>query len=236
MSTTPAVPTVSADDFESKLSPEQRVQLELARAQTAQANAEKAKAEAQSSANQVEMRRLKERDAFALAVDASGLKFHSKIDDTRQLVGMLYDLTVDSEGNVVARDRQDGKNVPLLDAVNNSVLAHPEWVDGRSMKKLRGELEEDGSNKITSKADLKTNAERSAYIDKYGIDKFEYLPLKPVSTSVPKTLEEYWALPNKRKSALISEQGEKWLRNLPKAETQETRNRRAGIRTNKTGR
>lgn len=181
-----------------------------------------------------ELRRLRIKDSVYNAVKASGVTFHPKPQEVMTLLEADFDVSFDEHGVGVVV--VNGKQVTLAEGMQALALKHSSICDGRSLKKLRGELEDDGGQKINSRADLTTRAEHSAYIAKHGLQKYEMLPPYPVQTGIPKTLEEFRALPSKSKSELISEMPDGWQESLRSGDLVAQRNQTAGIRVNKTGR
>lgn len=227
----------SNNDFESQLSPEQRLELEKSRTDRAKAESEAAQAKASLDATAAETRKSKEKAAFAEALDASKVRFHSNFAETQHLVSTMFDI-VESGGKVTAIDKETGKTLPLIDAIQHAALSHPTWCDQRTLKSLRETEEGSDEPKVRSKSDLKTAKEKAEHIEKVGLDAWEKLPLNPPEIVNLKTLtfESYKNLSLADKVALIKKHGENFAATLPREGDLAAKLARGGIRVNRTGR
>ena len=221
---------------ETKLTPEQQLELQRLRSETEAAKAKSAESAASLETMRAERRVVTEKLAFTKAISDCGVKFHSSPTDTEALLRGRCDILTDDEGNVIAFDKTTGKSSTVAEALKNLALDNPAIADGRSLRHLRGEVEMTGTPVVRSKADFKSDEQKRSYIRTKGLDAFEKLPLRPVDLSTPKTFEQFTRLPISEKTKLISQHGDGYVKGLPRENDLIGRLGRAGIKTNKTGR
>jgi hypothetical protein len=217
---------------ETRFTPEQQLELQRLRAETESFKAEAARAQTGLETINAERRGISEKLAMTKGLSESGVRFHSSPSDTEHILKQSYDILTDDNG-VTAIDKSTGKVVPLAEAYQHVALANPTLCDQRSLRGLRGEIEPDGTPVIRSKSEFKSTQQRIDYVNKYGLEIFEALPLRPVTICEPKTQEAFRALSLQAKTRFLSEKGLEWLTALPKEPTADDQNRKAGIFVNR---
>jgi hypothetical protein len=198
----PDQPTDPAQNMP-ELSPEEKAaaELEAAREQTEHEEQRRLDAEKRLSEVTAAKRRLDFENEVRDAVANSGIKFYLR---TSELIRLMSDEPgVDLSGE---RPHLDGKPTDLDTLIRAYADRHSTMLE-RTREDLQRERETKQGAK--SKSELKTWAEKSAYIDKFGLQAFERLPLHPV-TNKPlsqMTAAEYAALPRSEKIKHVDHHG-----------------------------
>jgi hypothetical protein len=132
-----------------------------------------------------------------------------------------YKMLFDSNSGEVNCTDAEGSQIRLSDALRN--LATSE--EGTSLADQR-------SVRFLSKEDFPDRESKTSFIAANGILAWAAIPLKrrPVVTGVVTTQEQWAVLSTRQKSDLLSEKGLAWLQSLPKADSQEEQDKRAGIK------
>lgn len=135
--------------------------------------------------------------ALNAAFDASKLTFHNRAE---ALAAFKADREIVVEnGQLFAL--YDGCTQPLGDAFAKFGADNRGLIDGRSLPRTGVDAARPGP---LSKADLKTVAEKVAFIAEHGSEAFEQLPLQPVHTGEVKTFEDWMKLPTAEKVRLTA--------------------------------
>jgi hypothetical protein len=191
---------------ESKLADTQRLELEKVRLE--RLTAERALIESKERSTQVEAERLKLQAKLAVkdAFEQSPIKFYedAMIENFARLE---FDLRVDDG---VATGLLNGKRVPLLAVLEQIARDKPYLADGRTTKHLRTD-----EPPAKAKSDL-SRAEKIAFIEKFGLDAWEKLPMQSVQTKEIRTMQDFSSLPIPMKTALLAKHGLAWLEGLPR--------------------
>jgi hypothetical protein len=178
---------------DAKLTPEQHeLTLEEARLATAQAQAETAKAQARTLELEKETRHLKMRSTVRQQIESVGIKPLLKTEELytllRQEPGVSIGPDETGEGLVIEKD---GVETTMEQLVTDYAVAHPTSFHKSSMRHLLGD---DDPNAIKCKADFKNDAEKIAWIGRFGADAYERLGMYRVPTlDGSKLTKEDWA-------------------------------------------
>ena len=183
--------------------PEQ--QLELAEVQ-----ARRAEATARASENERVVHELQKenRDTrFALTVqsevEASGIRFYPKSSDLLKLLsaepGVAFHPSVN--GDAIHAEK-DGKAVPFRELLEDYAIKHSEHVSEASNAMLKSD-----PKLVKSRADLTSNEEKVAYIQRNGSKAYASLPVQRIANfdETTCTAAQWRALPPSRKAALIGQ-------------------------------
>jgi hypothetical protein len=192
---------------ELQLTPEQTLELEKVRAESAAVNLELAKLEQRGREADAEHARLIQGQAHRDALLASGVKFYDPELTTR----LTADFDVRFADDGTATGVVNGKRVGL-DKVYQSIAAkYPTIADGRSTRGLKATADEPT---VKSKADLGTMATKMAFIDEHGIEAFEKLPLHSTRMKPIETMADYASLSVAQKTEIINKHGIEFVQNL----------------------
>ena len=176
------------------ISPEQQ-ELEAARTERAEIERQAEEARLRAAELEKENRELRGNQNLRTAIKNCGLRWDAPTD---MLIKLLPENMVefDADGNLVGDIREK---------LRAFAFANPYLTSLES----QAELHKD-EKLIRSRADLRTNEERSAFIKTHGLVKFEALPSRPTASIDIATMSarEYRALPQAVKSALIKQHGE----------------------------
>jgi hypothetical protein len=137
---------------------------------------------------------------------ATGIKSYCSDEELRLVMAKRYTFNVHSNGSFDLTDA-NGRRVEFGAAFESLAEEKRYLFDGRTLQRFdrqeqRGEI---------TRADLRTTAEKSAYINKFGLAAFEALkqrPSAPASTNVlTMRAADYNRLPLREKSRIIDEFG-----------------------------
>lgn len=208
------------------LNAEQILEVERLRSERAKYEAEGAKAQIEIDRTKRENAAILQRQALGSAFRAAGVRFHTSQEETLRLL----DGEIEYDENHAPR--VNGK--PLEESLKALALSRPDIADGRSTRSLKPAEEQ--QTKIQSKADFQSVKERVDFINMHGEAAFATLPPRRPRIVEVRTFEDFQGLPMVNKTKLIAEHGPDWAARLPREQTDATRNRRAGILTNKVTR
>ena len=120
--------------------------------------------------------------------DATGISFHSRpeaLSAFREGREVTY-----TDG--VAHSVYDGVQMTLSDCLSRFAFDRKELVDGRTLPREGVGTSRPG---IASRADLKTVSDRVAYVNAFGAEAFEKLPLQTVDSTELRTFDDWMKLP-----------------------------------------
>lgn len=196
-----------SEETELKLTPEQLVEFEKAKAETARLAAERAASEERAKVLDAKNRDLVMADTIATGLASTGIKFN----DTAKAIYKL----VTSEPGVVVRSNadgtqlfceKDGKEISFTALVEDYTLRHQFVADGRSLRHLKTD-----EQKITCLDELVDRADRIAFISKNGEEAFARLPQhRPAKVADPSkmTAQQWKDLPLPERARLCNELSE----------------------------
>jgi hypothetical protein len=180
--------------------------------------ARKERHEAEAKANQFKVEALKleqenrsllQGQAVREAFREAGVRFHPSQSDVIKLLGQ--EVEFDGENVTV-----DGK--PLDEALRAFALANETLVDGRSIRALK-DRQEAANPTPKSKADFKSVAERTAFIEREGLAKWESLPNRPLVTLRGVPSREQWKhMTVSQKTACVNQHGNSIVSRILKGE------------------
>ena len=211
---TPAAPLAAPAPTpanETKLTPEQELVLETARAETLKLKAEVLRAEADLRAEQELHSSLKRKDAIDAAFASVGaVKFHDR-DTTLQILEAKGLLKSDSDGN--PQGFVDGKPVTLHELLVHVATGPLNYlVDSRTTKHLQAPTKEEPLKK--SRAEY-SREEAVSFIDKFGLEAWQKLSTYPMQTKEIKSLQDFARLPQEAKLQFIEKYGAEAIGKLP---------------------
>lgn len=202
-------------------------QLELERL-----HVDRVKFEAESAASQLELHKLVQAQnsqlrnyALNRAFRESAVKFRTTQDETLSLLGGEIEYGDDNHAPTV-------NGVPVAEALQTLALNTPAIADGRSLRALKPA--EPKESAVQSKADLTSTAAKISFVNEFGLRAYENLPLRQPRIVEVKTFEDFQSLPVANRMKLIAEHGPNWSARLPRAVTEHSINRRAGMFVNRT--
>ncbi len=220
-SETPALDTVP-------LTPEESLELDRLRAESARLRTETAEFEAKAIKLRAENEQLlnlrKQTDAVAEGFKDSGVKFHD-IDAVKVLLAEGgHAITIGDDGKATVA--YDGEQLSLAEGLRRFAEDNKFLADGRTIRE---------TTRPKSKESFKTREEKMEFINKHGVDAFEALPLRAPHAGPVKCFDDFVKLTLSEKSRLLREDPD-FLRRLPRYPPEVMQQRRTGIRVNKTGR
>jgi hypothetical protein len=187
---------------------ETELELKLEETKRSRIAEEKELAESQQRVAEIleERRNIAFSESLRKKILATGLKSYCSDEELRLVMAKRYTFNVHNNGSFDLADA-NGRRVEFGSALESLAEEKKFLFDGRSLKRLqrdeqRGEM---------TRADLRTTAEKSAYISKFGLAAFEALkarPSGPTSTNVlTMRAADYNKIGLREKSRIIDEFG-----------------------------
>ena len=190
-----------------ELTPEQKLELAKAEAETAKERARAAELEERSKRLDAQNRDLTVRDTIANALASTGIKFHEP-KDVFKLVSSEEGVEIhpSADGRTLHCSK-DGIDISFTALVEDFTLRHQFIADGRSLRHLKAD-----EKKITCLDELPDRADRIAFISANGEDAFAKLPQhRPPKLADPAktmTKEEYLSLRVPDRAKIAGQVGE----------------------------
>jgi hypothetical protein len=125
--------------------------------------------------------------------DATGVKFHDRAATLAALKGDGRDIVFDDG---VPKIVYDGELLPMRDALLRYAYDHRTAVDSRTLPRGGAGTSRPG---IDAKDNYKTLSEKVGFINQFGADAWERLPLTGVGTSEVLTREDFLKLPRQER-------------------------------------
>jgi hypothetical protein len=156
---------------------EQELALQLEEARRARIAEEKALAESQQRTAEAleERRQIAFSTRLRAEIAATGLKSYLSDEELKLVMQKEFKFNIGSNGSFSLTDER-GRQVEFSAALESMATSKGYLFDGRTTQRLHRQ------DKEITRADLTTFAEKSEYIKKFGLEKFEQLKAKP---SVP---------------------------------------------------
>jgi hypothetical protein len=185
---------------------EQELELELEKVRTGRLEAEHATAQ---SAIEVERLRVEREqklfgERFAHCLAATGLKPYCSPEDLLSVLRTRYDIVIHPSGSFEVRHKNSGNLLDFDKAMDQFAREKKVLFETGSLKRIE-------EKRPLTRADLRTTAEKSAYISEHGLAKFEALDAKPSGPTSSNVLTmsaaAYSKLSLSQKSKIIDEYG-----------------------------
>jgi hypothetical protein len=191
--------------IESRMTLAELIELETVRKEGQRYRAETEVIRASTAKLQVERDEILRKQNTRSALRDCGVKWH----DTDAAMTLVGDLEYDLENQPCTLD-----GVPLGKALQQLALEHEHLVDGRSLKALKERRTQEAPQ---SKSEFTSIAQKIRFVNEFGADAWERLPLKPslnLGGKMPSTWTEYLSLPVSERARLAERHGDGFIGKL----------------------